>query len=232
MNIMKTAVMQPYLFPYVGYFQLIHSVDEFVVFDDVNYIKQGWINRNRILLDKKEFLITLQLSGASSFKLINQVEVGLNQNKFLKTIGQAYKKAPYFQSVYPIIKAILLNSEKNLAKFIEGSLYHINNYLGITSEIVISSELAKNNELKNQDKVINICELIKAKYYINAIGGRALYSRESFLEKGIELKFIKSKSITYKQFDNKFIPNLSIIDVMMFNSKADISKMLQEYSLV
>ncbi len=229
---MKLAIMQPYLFPYIGYFQLINAVDEFVIYDDVNYIKQGWINRNRILLDQKAFLITLQLFGASSFKLINQVEVGCNQKTILKTIEQAYKRAPHFKFVYSIIENILLNSEKNLAKFIEYSIYDINKYLGITTKMVLSSEISKNNELKNQEKVINICEQINATTYINAIGGQEIYSKECFLEKGIKLKFIKSKQITYKQFNNEFLPWLSIIDLMMFNEPNIIKKMLDEYELI
>lgn len=229
---MKLAIMQPYLFAYIGYFQLIHSVDKFVIYDDVNFIKQGWINRNRILLNDKDSFLTLQLFGVSSFKLINQIEVGNNQKVLLKKIEHAYKEAPYFKEVFPLLETILLNQEKKLDKFVEYSLCLINKYLNISTEIIISSALVKKNELKNQEKVIHICELLNAKTYINAIGGKELYQKDKFLGKGIDLVFIKTKEITYKQFNNKFVPNLSIVDIMMFNSKEEIQNMLKEYELI
>jgi len=229
---MKIAVMQPYLFPYIGYFQLIDQVDKFVIYDDVTYMKQSWINRNRILLDDQEFTVTLQVIGASSFILINQVTVGNNQKKLLKTISQAYQKAPYFRSIFPVIEDILSNEENDLAKYVTKSLRDISEYLEITTEFVISSELQKNNDLKNQDKIIDICGLFNADCYINAIGGRSIYSGEIFSKKGISLKFIKTQQISYKQFDNVFVPELSIIDVMMFNSKDQIRTMLNRCELI
>jgi len=220
--------MQPYFFPYIGYFQLINAVNCFVVYDDVSYIKQGWINRNKILINNKEHRITLKVLKASSFKCINQIKVECNRNKLLKTIEQAYKKAPYFGVVCSIIKEILLNDESNLAKFIEYSLYSIICYLDINTKIVISSSLNKNNKLKSEEKVIDICTTLGADCYINSYNGQHLYSRCNFAEKGIELKFIKSiPAIYYKQFNNEFVAGLSIIDVMMFNSKEQISELLK-----
>ena len=100
--------MQPYLFPYIGYFQLISAVDKFVIYDDVNYIKQGWINRNRILLNGKDFMFTMQLEGASSFKKINEIGVGKYNQKLLKTVEQAYRNAPFFKNVFSCIEEIIL----------------------------------------------------------------------------------------------------------------------------
>lgn len=224
--------MQPYLFPYIGYFQLMNAVDKFIIYDDVNYIKQGWIHRNRILLNGKDFLFTLGVKGAGSFKKINEVEVGNPNDKILKTIIQAYRKAPFYSEAFPCIEEILLNNEKNLSKFIIFSLKKIADYLGIKTILFISSKIEKNNELKAQEKVIEICKRMKADIYINAVGGKELYNKERFLKDNIELKFIQSELAEYKQFDNEFVPGLSIIDIMMFNSKDKIQKLLSRYELV
>jgi len=224
--------MQPYFFPYIGYFQLINAVDVFVIYDDVNFIKQGWITRNSILVNKKEYNFILQVEGASSFKKIKEITVGKNKKKLLKTIEQEYKKAPFFSIVFPVIEEILSNGEDNLSKFLIFSLRKISNYLQIKTVFIISSTIDKNNELKGQDKVIAICEKLKATNYVNAIGGQELYDKETFNKKGISLNFIKTEPIVYIQFDNHFIPWLSIIDVMMFNSIEESKLLLNKYELV
>lgn len=229
---MKLAIMQPYFFPYLGYWQLISAADTFVIYDDVNYIKQGWINRNTIIGNDSNHLISLQLIGASSFKLINEVTVGNNSQKILKTVEQTYKKAPYFESVFPLIQEILQNKEENLARFLTFSITKLCAYLEIETNIVVSSELIKNNDLKGQDKVLNICEVLHAKQYVNAIGGQELYQKEAFYQQNIELLFVKNKSTDYQQFQSPFMPNLSIIDVLMFNDKEQIKQYLTEFELV
>lgn len=229
---MKLAVMQPYLFPYLGYFQLIKAVDTFVVYDDVNFIKQGWINRNNILANGGKQMITLELSGASSFKRINEIKVGGNRAKLLKTISQSYCKAPIFQEVFPMIEAIFGNRDDNLATFIDASLRTIADYLNLPTRFVLSSRLEKDDTLKGQEKVLHICEILDADVYINAIGGMELYSRGDFRGKDIELFFLQSGDVRYRQFADDFVPNLSIIDVLMFNAKEEISKLLGNYELV
>ena len=229
---MKLGIMQPYFFPYIGYFQLMNAVDNFVVYDDVNYIKQGWVNRNRILLNNMEHIFTLNLLGASSFKLINQIRTGNNKEKLLKTVDQAYAKAPFHMHAMPMIKELLLNEETNLSKYIINSIINIVKYLGITSNITISSEIEKNNELRGQEKILHICKILRADTYINAIGGMNLYSKEKFHREGVELFFIKSNRVCYRQFENEFIPWLSIIDVMMFNPKERIKAMLDGFELI
>ena len=229
---MKVAIMQPYFFPYIGYFQLINAVDEFVIYDDVNFIKQGWITRNTILVNKKRYNLTLRVESASSFKKINEITIGKNNKKLLKTIEQEYKKAPYFNIVYPIFKEILLSSENNLSKFLILSLRKIADYLQIDTVFRISSEIDKNDELKGQDKVIAICQQLKATNYINAIGGIELYDKISFSRHQIELSFVKTITIQYAQFDDVFTPWLSIIDVIMFNSVDETKLLLNKYDLV
>ncbi len=229
---MKIAIMQPYFLPYIGYFQLIKSVDKFVIFDDVNYIKQGWINRNAILLNGERFVFTMQLKDAGSFKKINEVHLGNQNEKLLKTFTYYYKKAPYFDVVSPILEEIVLYNEKNLARFVSHSIKRLSEYLKIETEIIISSFLVKNNDLKGQDKVLHICKLLNANVYINAIGGKDIYSKERFAEENIKLRFIQSRPVSYTQFDNEFVPWLSIIDIMMFNPVEKISDLLNQYDLI
>jgi hypothetical protein len=232
---MKIGIMQPYFFPYIGYWQLMNAVDKYVIYDDVNFIKGGWINRNRILMNGKVNMINLKMNGASSNKLINEVEVAgdiIYNKKLLKTIESCYKKAPYFIDVYPIIENIINQDDKNVARYLEFSIRQICEYLSIETELVISSSLNKNNDLRGQDKVIEICKVLGANEYYNAIGGQDLYSYDDFEAKGLKLSFFKTGIINYKQFKNEFASNLSIIDVMMFNSVEDIKNKLKIYELL
>lgn len=232
---MRVGIMQPYFFPYIGYWQLINAVDKYVIYDDVNFIKGGWINRNNILINKKANLINLKMYKASPNKLINDIELigdEVYNNKLLKTMENSYKKAPYFIYAFPVIEKIIKQDEKNLAKYLAFSLREVCNYLGIETKLFFSSEINKNNDLRGQDKVIDICKKFNADQYINAIGGKALYSVEEFASNGIQLKFLKTGDINYQQLNNEFVPNLSIIDVMMFNSPDKINRMLNVYELL
>lgn len=229
---MKLAIMQPYFFPYIGYWQLISAVDTFVIYDDVNFIKQGWVNRNSILGKNSKHLISLQLKGASSYKRINEIGIGDNAYKLLKTIELTYKKAPYFEEVFPMIEGVLKNKENNIALFLVFSIQKVCCYLEINTAILVSSKLKKNNELRGQEKVLDICRLLQAKQYINAIGGQVLYQKEKFSQENIGLSFIKSSLIDYEQFREPFIPNLSIIDVLMFNDKKDVQQFLTKFELI
>ena len=230
---MKLGIMQPYFLPYIGYFQLIKAVDKYVIYDDVNFIKRGWINRNNILLNGQSFLFTLNLLEASQNKLINEIFVSDDVSKLLKTIHAAYKKAPQFSSVFPIVEKIFGYEDKNLARYVGDSLIQIADYLQLNTEFIYSSEITeKDSSLKAQDKILNICTVMEASEYINAIGGVELYSKERFEELNIKLSFLKTKPIEYKQFDNPFLPNLSILDVLMFNSVEQINELLMKYELI
>jgi hypothetical protein len=232
---MKVAIMQPYFLPYIGYFQLVKAVDVFVIYDDVNYIKKGWINRNIILVNGKGFQFNIPLQEVSQNKLINHISIeeDLNWEKnLLKTITLTYKKAPFFAEIFPIIENIIEYDEKNLAKFIAYSLQKICSLLSIETTIMISSAIEKNNDLKGQDKIIEICKKLEADTYVNAIGGAALYDKDVFIKGNLSLSFIKSNLINYPQFKNEFIPWLSIIDIMMFNSPEQIKGFLSQYDLI
>ena len=230
---MKLGIMQPYFLPYIGYFQLIKAVDKYVIYDDVNFIKRGWINRNNILLNGQSFLFTLNLLEASQNKLINETFVSDDQSKLLKTLHTAYKKAPRFSSVFPIVEKIFGYEDKNLARFVGNSLTQIAGYLQFDTEFIYSSDIKeKNHSLKSQDKILNICTVMGATQYINAIGGMELYSKERFAECDIKLSFLKSQPIEYKQFNNSFVPWLSILDVLMFNSVEETNRLLEQYELI
>ena len=229
---MKLGIMQPYFLPYIGYFQLIKAVDKYVIYDDVNYINKGWINRNNILLNGQKYLFTLSILGASQNKLINEILVEQNQSKLLKTLETTYKKTPYFENIFPLIKNIFDYENKNLAKFVGNSIIQIADYLNIKTEFIYSSEIDKDNASKGQEKILNICKTLNATNYINAIGGQELYDKEIFKQNNIKLNFLKTKTVEYRQFKNDFVPFLSILDVMMFNSTEEIDIMLDKFEMI
>lgn len=233
---MKTVIMQPYLFPYLGYWQMITNADVFVLFDDVNFINRGWINRNNILLNGKAFMFTLPLVGASQNKLINEIEVTSDEKevkKILRTMEQAYRKSPYFAEAFPLLGGILGYENKNLKDFLYNQFKVIFDYLEISNtKLLLSSEIQKDNSLKAQEKIIDICKRLGTTHYINAIGGQELYDKERFDKEGMKLNFIKMIAKPYPQFKNEFVPYLSIIDVLMFNDKATVKEMLKDFELV
>jgi hypothetical protein len=228
----KVAIMQPYLFPYIGYFQLINAVDEYVIYDDVQFIKGGWINRNNILIGGRKNLVTFPLIGASANKNINEIHIQQNLDKLEKTIFMAYSKAPYITNVSKLIKNIFDYNERNLARFAGNSIVEVSKYLDLQTRFIYSSDLDKKDELSAQPMVIDICKKLEADTYINAIGGTELYDKEAFAKQDIELKFLKPSLPEYKQFNNEFIPGLSIIDILMFNDIEKIKSMLNDYELL
>jgi len=227
--------MQSYFLPYIGYWQLINAVDTFVLFDNIQFRKKGWIHRNNILLNSEKKLFSLPLKR-DSYKLnISDRYLSNDSSDIAQIIAQikfGYKKAPYFSQVFPIIQDIFLYDEKNLFTYILYSIKKINEYLNINTKIIISSDLNIDNNLKSQDIVIAVNKKLNSSIYINPIGGTELYSKKTMQENGIKLFFLESNIMEYKQFKNKFISHLSIIDIMMFNSKDEIKNMLGEYKLI
>lgn len=232
---MTIAIMQPYFLPYIGYFQLLNTVDRFVLYDDVNFINRGWVNRNNILLGGKAHLFTIPLINASQNKLIFEVEVSPElawRTKLLKTLKQAYQKAPYFQDVFPIIENILEITANDISDLCFQAICLISSYLNINTTIVRTSRGYDNIALKGQERIISICKAEGADCYINPIGGTDLYDKERFKKEGIDMHFLKSKSHSYTQFKNAFVPWLSIVDVIMFNSIEQTKNLLLEFELV
>lgn len=229
---MKIAIMQPYFLPYIGYFQLLNYVDRFVIYDDVNFINKGWINRNYIIVNRQKKLFTISLAGASQNKLINEIEITDNFKKLKKTILMNYARAPYFEPTKDLLDNIFSFQSRNLSAFITNSLGLIVSYLGISTEILESSTLKKDNTLRGQDKIIAICREVDATTYINPIGGTNLYDRELFKKNGINLWFIKPAYTPYKQLMNEFVPGLSILDILMHNSPKKIKEFLKNFELL
>ena len=235
-NKVKVGVMQPYFLPYIGYFQLIDAVDKFVLYDNIEYTKKGWINRNYILVNGEAQLITLSLKKDSDFLYVNQRTLSqswsLDRIKILNKVANSYRKAPHYDKVMPIVQQILNYEDANLFNFIHHSLKEICSFLDITTEILVSSSLGIKETLKGQDKVISICENCSADIYYNSIGGKELYDKEIFSNKNIDLFFIESIGFEYKQFKNKFVSNLSIVDILMFNNKEIVKGWLKNYKLL
>ena len=233
---MTAAIMQPYFMPYIGYFQMVYAVDAFVFYDDVHYINRGWINRNRILINGEARYFTVPLTKASQNKLINEIEidlVGKEWKNLIKTIELAYKKAPFFEEIFPLTAQILEKEYTNIAELAKESIVRVSDYLSITTRFYTSStDFPESRGLDKAERLQAICKKINAEKYINAIGGQELYSKEEFFKEVIQLQFIKSLPIAYKQFGNEFVPWLSILDVLMSNSKEEVKKMLTQFELV
>lgn len=225
--------MQPYFFPYLGYFQLLAAVNKFIVYDDVNYIKGGWINRNRVLSNKDIIYVNIVMKGASPNRKINDIEIDTHliwKPKLLKKIQQSYSKAPYFQDFYPIFEASINHEATNLSAYLTHSIQQIAEYLGIDTEIVPSSSIYNNQMLSGQARILDICRQEKANCYINPIGGMELYDLADFKQQGIQLYFLQSEAVPYPQLSEAFIPYLSIIDVGMNCSKLMIGDLLKKFT--
>lgn len=233
----RVALMQPYFFPYLGYFQLIHAVDTFIFYDDVNFIKNGWVNRNRILVNSRDLLFSIPCRGISPNKWINHIEVDWNNraiSKLIKTLQQAYRSAPEFSPVMALLEQVFSTRSRTISELAIESIKAVCNYLGLNRTFKCSSQDHPNpNCLGGQERVIDICLKENASIYINAIGGKDLYQAEAFTKEKISLYFIKSNSFEYNQFGSTFVPNLSIIDVLMFNGRSKINDiLLKNYDLI
>lgn len=216
---MKLAIMQPYFLPYIGYFQLLASVDQFIVYDNIKYTKKGWINRNRVLLNGTDAMFSLPLKkGSDSLDVVErELAADFDRAKLLNQLRGAYGGAPHFDRTYPVLERIVRHEDANLFRYIHHSIVRLCEHLGIKTEIRISSEIAIDHGLKSQDKVLALCKALGADTYINPIGGVELYAKGDFRVQGIDLQFIKALPYEYAQFGAPFVPWLSIVDVLMFN---------------
>lgn len=220
--------MQPYFLPYIGYFQLINAADTFVVYDNIQYTKKGWINRNRFLRNHVDALFSIPLKKDSDYLNVDQREIAesFDRTKLIQQLRAAYQKAPCFSQTMPVIEAIIEHPETNLFRYIRQSIVAVCDYLGIHSKIIESSTVAIDHALKSEDKVTAICAALGASVYINPIGGTSLYSTAAFAERGMDLQFLKSTPFEYPQLGRPFVPWLSIVDVMMFNKATEIHSFL------
>ena len=228
--------MQPYFFPYIGYYQLMNYVDIFILYDKIQYTKRGWVNRNRIALNDKIISITLPINKDSSKLNIDQrylADIWPDyKNKLLNKLTTSYSKAKHFKDVIHLIEYIFSYKDLRLDKFLFNSIIQIKKYLDIETKIVISSEIENNDfHLRGEKRVINLVEACNGTVYINLSGGKNLYSKDNFKSQGINLKFLTSELLSGGRLFDKYIPNLSIIDLLMHYSKEEVRILLSKYKL-
>ncbi len=227
--------MQPYLFPYIGYFQLLAAVDEFVVYDNIQYTKKGWINRNRFLQNGKDVMFSVPLAKDSDYLDVRDRRIAdaYEPASLLGRFAGAYAKAPHYAEVRPLLEDVFAQDERNLFAFLHHGLVRTAAHLGVTTTIRVSSTVAVDHGLSGQDKVLALCSALGATTYVNAIGGVELYSRSDFAARGVELRFLQPLPVEYEQLGQPFVPWLSIIDVLMFNPLDTVRGWLQSgYELV
>lgn len=216
---MKLAIMQPYFLPYIGYFQLMAAVDEFIVYDNIKYTKKGWINRNRLLQNNKDSVFSLPLmQGSDSSNIVErELASSYSEDKLLNQFRGAYGNAPHFKPTFELLQRIVRCKDRNLFRYLHHSIQQVCAELRLSTTLRVSSEIPIDHSLKAQDKVIAICKAVGASTYINAAGGQALYDYPSFEAAGVQLQFLQSRPFEYSQFGAPFVPWLSIVDVLMFN---------------
>lgn len=255
---MKLGIMQPYIFPYIGYFQVIHAVDKYILYENLDYIKEGWIHRNRILIKSGEpKYITINIEAKSSYTKISEIKLCKNdkwKKKILNTIKFNYSRSSYFQEIFPLVEKIVNKDFDNIHIYNSNCIITICDYLDISTKIQYSNqnylemENLLDDEYDQEDKnrrisapygdlekktarVIKMCEKEGADVFINAPGGEKLYKKEVFKEYGIHLYFVETEAINYPQFSHSFVPNLSIIDVLMHCGKEKTKDLLKKYRL-
>lgn len=231
------AVMQPYFFPYIGYYQLARMVDTFVLYDDVEFSKSGWIHRNRILINGQVKYISLNLSKDSDYKKIGERVIAplffeKNRSKMIRQIENSYNKAEQFSTVMPLVEEALSCNRTNLYDYLLHTLRVIFAYLNIDTGIVRSSEIEITEPFSATEKLVAYCNLMESHHLVNPIGGITLYKQSDFLEKGIHLSFLKPTGIQYRNREGEVSTHLSIIDVLMNNSRDQIETMLNNFKLV
>ncbi|BDC17403.1 WbqC family protein [Acidianus sp. HS-5] len=237
----KVAIMQPYFFPYIGYWQLIYAADIFIIFDIVQFIWKGWINRNRVLKENGGWkYITIPVKHTRREEKICEVEIVDNLDVLdhvLKNLAYYYKvkkKVPYYDETVFILRKILSNININkIAKINEIIIRRLCEILDCNTEIYVASSMNfdYSNVKAPGDWAFEMTKQIRGDMYINPPGGRTLFDKAKFEAENIDLKFLVPNEIRYQQIDDKFEPWLSIIDVLMFNGVEKTKKLLEEYRL-
>lgn len=224
---------QPYFLPYIGYWQLIHASDYFLIGDDYQYRPRSWISRNRILLQGKPAWFGLEVENTGSFRLCTELRrAPVNRKKKLNILYDAYHRAPCYGDGIRLMEEILDCEETVLSEYLLHSIRCICSYLGITTPIGRTSDLEGNRVYRREERIYDMCRRLGADTYINPIGGMGLYDFDRFREHGIRLQFLQPDRIVYSQRGNTFVENLSILDVIMFNSREEIRNMLDCFTLI
>ena len=231
----RIAVMQPYFFPYFGYFQLIRSTDAFVFYDDVNFIVRGRVNRNQILINGKPAWLTVPCRNVSQNRLIMDTRHAMDntdRDRLLRMVSIAYAKAPYFQDVFPLFERVIRHPSDLMGDLAMESVRSVCTYLEMQVSFRLSS--VDYPDTRGQDKaqrLLRICHAEGAGTYVNLPGGRSLYREDEFRAAGISLRFLEPSLLEYTQTGGQFVPDLSVLDLLMFNSKGEVMHLLGQYTL-
>lgn len=235
---MRIAIMQPYLFPYIGYYSLIKNSDHFVFFDTPQYIRKGWINRNRILSCSNEpIFFTVPIKKCSRNTAINAVYINDSMSWKEKIYGQLsiYKnKAPYYDDTLELIKTVLESEEKSMSELAINSIKITSEYLGIDKKFDVFSEMGMNDiQVDAPDEwALYITKRMGYDTYINPPGGKEFFDSMKYEQEKINLFFLEQEVIPYKQIYGDFIPGLSIIDVLMFCNIDEINDMMNYFKMI
>lgn len=236
---MKLGIMQPYFLPYLGYISLIKHTDRFILFDTVQFIRHGWIERNRVLKQNEGWLyIQVPLIKTGRDTLIKDIQINNVENWKNKILSQLqiYKKiAPNYFKVIKLLDEVFEDEYFNIVHLNKRALEKICDYLGINRKIDVFSEMNLEIETaKEPDEwALNICKALgNANEYWNPAGGMTFFDKSKYENSGIVLKFQKVVLSPYNQKRTEFEDGLSIIDVLMFNSVEEINLMLDNYSLL
>ncbi|MFN0186053.1 MAG: WbqC family protein [Aquabacterium sp.] len=233
---MRLAIMQPYFLPYIGYWQLMHAVDRFILYDDVQYIQRGWVNRNRILVNGHEVMLTVPLQAGSRRGQITSRQLSDEtpwRAKLVQTVSEAYRRQPGHAEVMPSLQTWLGDGATGVADYLSHLITGMAGLLGLPCEIVRSSERhASTQDLKGQERILEICRREGAMTYVNPPGGMALYREAAFAAQGCNLRFLVPQQVPYAQrAASAFVPWLSIVDVLMACGVAGTRAMLNRYDL-
>ncbi|TYA56639.1 WbqC family protein [Formosa maritima] len=234
---MKVAIMQPYFMPYLGYIAIINYVDEFILFDTPQFIRHGWIERNKVLkLDGDTMYIKVPLVKHARNTTIENVIINNNlswKHKIISQLDHYKKRAPYYKNVIALLHEIFDEEYSSIVSLNYKSLQILCRYLGIITPISIWSEMkVEIDEVKAPDEwALHICKALKYDTYVNLPGGRSFFDVQKYEREGISLSFLELEPTQYKQFSNVFVPFLSIIDVLMFNDVSQVKEMLKNFNL-
>jgi hypothetical protein len=231
---MRIAIMQPYFFPYIGYFQLIQAADRFFVCDEVQYIRHGWINRNRISSNSPEgfsyiIMPVKKHAHTAAIKTIQCVDGNDWKEKILTQI-QVYKKAPHYREVQKFLQHCFQHRHTGVSNLNVYFLQQTVQYIGLNKTIEVHEEGRKQYTDRNE-RPVDICKENEAAAYINMIGGKALYDKDFFTANGIALSFLQPVVQPYLQ-PGAFVPGLSVIDAMMYNTPAELRMMIADHEIV
>ncbi len=232
---MKLAIMQPYLFPYLGYWQLLAAVDKLVLLDDVNYINRGWINRNRVAVNGRPAWLTVPLQGASQNRRICDIDIAPDHGwkaRMTRMLSESYAHAPESEATLALFEQWLTQANGNLSTALYLNLIKVMAALGITTTIIPSSRIYPRHGLKGQDRILDICKCEDAAIYVNPPGGRDLYDKDIFGKAGIELMFLQpelhKERLRSGTHDGTV---LSVLDAMMHNPISTLAGSVKHHGL-